>query len=343
MSERLVNALARSGLPQLYVLAGRGAVDLLEKLESRALTAHGLARIIVDRVGSLLALRDDRIRNVILQTLKKQDADVLASLLGNEADDSYVFLGNANFHSDEVKLQTLASFFAVTYEPVVSIEKPDSVFLEPAYTLFPHQRRAAIEIRHKLNSGKRRVLLHMPTGSGKTRTASTALADIMREMPDNQVIVWLAHSEELCDQAFDEISTAFRHLSPRSIRIYRHFGSSRIRDLAEVKDGVVVAGLQLLYNDSLSKQTSFLQLASRTCVVVMDEAHQATAPTYSHLLNLFQITPKVAILGLSATPGRSLTDVCQGRSKSRPEWRSKREPLGAEKDVGIAGARASGA
>ncbi len=36
-------------------------------------------------------------------------------------------------------------------------------------------------------------------------------------------------------------------------------------------------------------------------------------------------------------------DFCQGRSKSRPEWRSKREPLGAEKDVGIAGARASGA
>jgi DNA repair protein RadD len=309
MSERLVNALARAGLPTLYGLAGRGAVDLLEKLESRALTAHGLAHIIVERTGPLLALRDDRIRDLVLQTLKADEAEGLAGLLGNESDESFRFLANANFRSDEVKVQILASYFAVVYEPIVTVEKPDSVFVTPPYTLFPHQRTAAMKVREKLSSGKRRVMLHMPTGSGKTRTASTALVDIMREMPDNRVIVWLAHSEELCDQAFDEISSAFAHLGPRPLRIYRHFGANRIRDLGEIGDGIVVAGLQLLFKDSLSKQTAFLKLASKTCIVVMDEAHQATAPTYSHLLNLFQITPKVGILGLSATPGRSLNDV----------------------------------
>jgi DNA repair protein RadD len=309
MSDRLVNALARSGLPQLYELVGRGVVDLLEKLESRALTAHGLSRIIVDRIGPSLALRDDSIRNLVLQTLKTDEARTLAELLGNENDESFAFLANANFHSDEVKMQVLASFFAVVYEPIVTVEKPDSVLVSPPYTLFPHQRIAAIKVREKLNSGKRRVMLHMPTGSGKTRTASTALVDMMREMPDDRVIVWLAHTEELCDQAFDEVSSAFAHIGPRPLRIYRHFGDSRIRDLGEIEDGIVVAGLQLLYKDSLSKQTAFLKLASKTCIVVMDEAHQAIAPTYSHLLNLFQIAPKVGILGLSATPGRSLTDV----------------------------------
>jgi DNA repair protein RadD len=41
----------------------------------------------------------------------------------------------------------------------------------------------------------------------------------------------------------------------------------------------------------------------------MDEAHQATAPTYSHLINLLQRNPSASVLGLSATPGRSLRDV----------------------------------
>jgi DNA repair protein RadD len=309
MSERLVNALARSGLPQLYELAGRGAVDLLERLESRALTAHSLARIIVDRVGAMTALRDEGIRDVVLQTLKPSDAENLATLLGNEKDGDYGFLANCNFRTDETKLEILASFFAAVYEPLAEVEKPASVLVEPPYTLFPHQRVAAISVREKLSTGRRRVLLHMPTGSGKTRTASTALVDIIRGKPDGQIIVWLAHSEELCDQAFDEISRAFSSIGPRPLKIYRHFGDSRIRDLAEVRDGVIVAGLQLLFKDSLSNQASFLALAARTCIVVMDEAHQATAPTYSHLLNLFQLSPKVGILGLSATPGRSLTDV----------------------------------
>lgn len=309
MSERLVNALARAGLPQLYELAGRGAVDLLERLESRALTAHGLAQIIVDRVGAMMALRDEGIRDVVLQTLKAGDADTLAKMLGNENAASYEFLRNSNFRTDEIKLEILASFFAAVYEPLVEIDKPASVIVEPPYILFPHQRIAAISIREKLTTGRRRVLLHMPTGAGKTRTASTALVDILRSRPDDQVIVWLAHSEELCDQAFEEITKAFAQLGPRPLRVYRHYGHTRVRDLAEVRDGVVVAGLQLLFKDSLSKQAAFLALAARTCVVVMDEAHQATAPTYSHLLNLFQLSPKVGILGLSATPGRSLTDV----------------------------------
>jgi superfamily II DNA or RNA helicase len=37
----------------------------------------------------------------------------------------------------------------------------------------------------------------------------------------------------------------------------------------------------------------------------MDEAHQAVAPSYNHLLNLFAPSPRTPILGLSATPGRS--------------------------------------
>ena len=42
---------------------------------------------------------------------------------------------------------------------------------------------------------------------------------------------------------------------------------------------------------------------------MIDEAHQATAPTYSHLIDLMQRNAGTGVLGLSATPGRSLRDV----------------------------------
>jgi superfamily II DNA or RNA helicase len=64
-----------------------------------------------------------------------------------------------------------------------------------------------------------------------------------------------------------------------------------------------------MYQDSLRRQQEFLELSSRIRLIVMDEAHQAIAPTYSHLINLLQRNPQTGVLGLSATPGRSLSDV----------------------------------
>ena len=38
------------------------------------------------------------------------------------------------------------------------------------YPLFPHQRRALRQIQQYIQKGRDRILLHMPTGGGKTRT-----------------------------------------------------------------------------------------------------------------------------------------------------------------------------
>jgi hypothetical protein len=57
-----MDTLARAGVDSLYEFAGRSAVDLLSRIESRALNAHSLARIIVDRAGAERALADARLR-----------------------------------------------------------------------------------------------------------------------------------------------------------------------------------------------------------------------------------------------------------------------------------------
>ena len=46
----------------------------------------------------------------------------------------------------------------------------------------------------------KKVLLHMPTGSGKTRTAINLVCEKLKN-EKNYLVIWLAHTEELCQQA----------------------------------------------------------------------------------------------------------------------------------------------
>lgn len=310
MSKRLIEALSRAGAAELYELAGRDAVDLLERIESKTLSANGLATIVVDRFGASQVLSDRRMRDVALAALRKEEAAALCGILGLAGDDCYADLLHTDFNRFESLLETLHSFFGVPLgTPEESANVWSSTSATGTYTLFAHQRRASLQVREKLNQDRARVLLHMPTGAGKTRTALTTICDLLRGWDDGQVVIWLAHSEELCDQAAEEAAKAWSKLGSRELTVYRHYGLHRIPDLSQVRDGIIIAGLSLLYSDSLRNQGAVLKLATRTRLVVMDEAHQATAPTYSHLIDLLQRGRATGVLGLSATPGRSLKDV----------------------------------
>lgn len=308
MSKRLVDTLARAGAERLYEFAGRAAVDLLERLEHRSVGAASLARIVVDREGASSALRDPRLRKIVLESLRREEAAHLCAVLGMPGRSPFDDLLRLRF--DRVALDTLHAYFGVVPDETTDpVETSAEVLVPSPYPLFPHQRAASLAVRAELGAGDRRVLLHMPTGSGKTRTAWTTVADVLRGLPDGQVVVWLAHSEELCDQAFDEACRAWAALGSRELRVRRHYGRHRVDDFGAIEDGIVVAGLQLLYGDSLNRQGEVLAFARRLALIVLDEAHQATAPTYSHLIELLHRSRATGILGLSATPGRSLLDV----------------------------------
>lgn len=308
---KLQGSLARLGAEQLSHILGEPTIKLLELLDVKSLTPARLAELILRQTGPEGLLFDRSRRREILFALSRTDADHLSQLLQLDIkSDPWSSLSALTFRHGHPQTNTLFTFFGCqppnrSQDNRLSAEK----VIEAQYPLFKHQQGAYRETLQFITTGEPpRVLLHMPTGSGKTRTAMNVITHFLREKAnDEEVVVWLAYTEELCEQAAEEFDKTWTILGDRNTTLFRHFGPYRV-DLDQVRGGLLIGGLKLLYQHSLSHQSAFLRLARRVPLVIMDEAHQAIAPTYNHLLNLLAPDPRTAILGLSATPGRSWLD-----------------------------------
>lgn len=187
----------------------------------------------------------------------------------------------------------------------------------PDYGLYPYQRQVLHDLLEALEGGGR-VVAHLPTGAGKTRIASHAAAALLNQReadgqlaparpgggPAGGLVVWLASSEELCEQAAESLSAAWRALGNRPVAVHRSWGDARL-DLASLGEGFLVAGLQKLWAASRQRRDLLTGIGERAAGVIFDEAHQAVAPTYRFITEqLAAYDPP--LLGLTATPGRSL-------------------------------------
>lgn len=203
----------------------------------------------------------------------------------------------------------LLSFFGIVEDSIApSIRKPVTAEVIPSYGLFEYQRDVILRALQALREQPRKVLLHMPTGSGKTRTAMHIIARHLQEKGPT-LVCWLANSAELLEQAAEEIERSWKTLGDRPINVYRFWGD-RVVDLGSVRDGVLVAGFAKMHAAYMREQNTLIALGDRASLTVVDEAHQAIAPTYRSVTEaLYTKQPRNALLGLTATPGRSWNDV----------------------------------
>lgn len=307
---KLDTTVARLGATRVAEFLNPSTIRLLDALDLGTLTSTKLAKLVVQQLGATNLLLDPATRSELIEALPRIDAEHLSRLLQANGANPWSAIASVGFPVGDPATDALFTYFG--YPPPREAGRDEGPLplelVKSDYTLFAHQRVAYRQTLSRLAVPPRRVLLHMPTGAGKTRTAVNVIADFLRDHANEQeVVVWLAHSEELCEQAAQEFSKAWRILGNRDISLFRQFGPHR-NDLEQVRGGFLIGSLQLMYSRSLADQTQFLDLARRVRLVVMDEAHQAVAPTYNQLLRLLAPTEQTAILGLSATPGRSWLD-----------------------------------
>jgi superfamily II DNA or RNA helicase len=180
--------------------------------------------------------------------------------------------------------------------------------------LYAHQNEAIKALDQK-NKSPFEGLLVLPTGGGKTLTAVHWL---LRNFIDKRKkVLWIAHRHELLDQAFETLKfSAYPSLLSDTERFrYRVISGDTNKHDRPVNiqptDDIIIASKDSL-NSGLNYLTDNWVNHSTEILLVVDEAHHATAKTYRKLIDSIKQNFKdrgkadgFRMLGLTATPFRT--------------------------------------
>jgi superfamily II DNA or RNA helicase len=301
--------LVRVDTDVLQQILGGGVVGLLQALNPELARPPALRRTLAELNTPSGLLLDRDTRQLLLELLKPDEAGSLCEHLGIKPHPtSFEALANYTPRAGSQSAVLLLSFFGLTLPERPDPEPAPPTTVSGGYELFDHQRTAVRAAVKAVRSHPHRVLIHMPTGSGKTRTAISLLCDHLRQA-EPAFVLWLAASEELCEQAAAEFSNAWSLLGNRKLPLLRWWGSEPLN--AEIPvDGIAIGGLAKVYTRGVNELPWWAKLGDRTSLMVFDEAHQAIAPTYRHVVEtLIARSPNLHLIGLSATPGRTWNDI----------------------------------
>lgn len=316
------------------VFLSRACVETLKALDPAAVEPGRLRRIVLEKVPPSSMLRDRAKRAALITALRRTAIGALAGELrvrDSGGADMYGRIGRMAFRRNSGSERALFRFFETEPEEggdgaesaAASAGAAPTVVASPARPLFDHQVAAVSEIRRRLGRPGSRTLLHMPTGAGKTRIAMRYVADTLLGDP-RALVVWLAYSEELCEQAVEEFAATWSGAGNRDVEIHRFYGGHNPDLLSgDRRAGLVVAGLSKMFRRARAHDLFLTTLADRASLVVMDEAHQAVAETYAFVLGSLVEKHGVRLLGLSATPGRTWNDRSEDERLARFFSRSK--------------------
>ena len=172
-----------------------------------------------------------------------------------------------------------------------------------ALTLRPYQRTWL----RRIHKAKGRVLVVGPTGAGKTVVATSLIRKARRS---KKRVLFLAHRTELIHQCVARLAEAG----------IKSVGVIQADTPPDLDQPIQVASVQTLARRP--------ELMAGYDVVIIDEAHHATSPTYRKIL---EANEGAKVYGLTATPrrldGKPLNDLFDSVAQSEPV--SKLIELGA--------------
>lgn len=145
--------------------------------------------------------------------------------------------------------------------------------------------REAVE---QVEAGKRKLLIEMATGLGKTYTVALLIKQLLERGPTGQRVLFIAHQIEILLQSV----TAFKNV----LGLGNYSFSACFAGAHPECTDLVFASFDTLYGqlDGLA--------AGSFDYVIIDEAHHTPARTYASVVEHFQ--PRL-LIGLTATPWRT--------------------------------------
>lgn len=151
--------------------------------------------------------------------------------------------------------------------------------------LRPYQETARQKVQEEWEEGKKRTLLVLPTGTGKTIVFSKIIEDRVKK---GERVLVIAHRGELLEQASD--------------KLYKSTGLKTATEKAEQTSlgsfyRVVVGSVQTLQREKRLNQFP----PEYFDTIVIDEAHHAISDGYQRVLEHFE---DANVLGVTATPDR---------------------------------------
>ena len=306
--QNLEDIVERMNQNSLGIVLGRDVLELIGTLENLPDKQEAMRRMAVtflrDRTDETMTRPE--VRTICLNAMSKEKLSELANRIGVKG---IAALHEIDSSKDTDMWHAFLGFFGIDARNAVPFaEALERETVHSEFGLFPHQRRAADSVSNAIRGGHGRVVLHMPTGAGKTRTAMHVVSRFLANT-EPTVVVWLANSAELLDQAADAFQMAWTHMGNRDVDLLRFWGD-HTPDLSVITDGVLVAGLQKMSAFKTKNPIGLLRVAKCVGLVVVDEAHQAIAPTYREVIETVTETgTHNALVGLTATPGRTWSDI----------------------------------
>ena len=159
------------------------------------------------------------------------------------------------------------------------------------FTARPYQDSAVRRVLSLFRQGEREMLLHLPTGSGKTIIATVVIEKLLPLLGEGKVL-FVAHRRELLDQTADKLS---RHLPDVPLSFEQ--GERR----ASLDARVILASIQSL----MARKDAYS--AEQFSLIIIDECHHALAPSWKAVIQYFHDSRARGslLLGMTATPRRS--------------------------------------
>lgn len=308
---------------------GEDMVDLLVEWMPNGdtlLTKQKMVSMINSLYGTSI-LRNKQFRKDLLQSMKESDIFEIRDvcLSGNERNQKdplkvIEIIANKPWKKNALT-EHLLKLWNVP-ETVLDKEKDTTVIEneilapdEQFYELLDYQYYIKQRVLNNLNSEHllERMLVHMPTGTGKTKTTMHIITNYINFTIKKQgIVIWIAHTTELLQQAYDTFESVWKHLGDGKINAYKLWGTKTIENINQPLNGIVFCGLSKLMSIADSKPALYERLKMDCRLIVFDEAHKAAARKTQKVIEGLMRMPagyeNRALIGLTATPGRTTED-----------------------------------